>query len=123
LQRNAEPRGQLTHFHTLRQKIGDPRSDGVSPYSVCSIADLVCVRLGYYHKAADLNYADTNQERGLGYWYQNHGNSTEYVFWLSRAGNQGSVQSLIEMGDAYDSGKSVPRDEAQANLWWGKALD
>ena len=107
-----------------RYRDGPPHVGGIfTSYALSQSASDLPKAYSYYHKAADLNYADASQERNLGYWYQNHSNNSEYVFWLARAGNHGSIQALIELGDAYYFGKNAPRDEAQANLWWGKALD
>ena len=107
-----------------RYSVGVQHAGGFfSSYSLSQAPANPAKAVAFYHKAADLGYADVSQELGLGYRYRNENNNAESLFWMARAGNGGSLMALIELGDTYFFGKGVARDENQANAWFDKALD
>lgn len=52
---------------------------------------------------------------------QFRGGRVESVKWLRKAADSGSTTAMVQLGDAYDEGAGVARDELQAEQWWVKA--
>jgi TPR repeat protein len=45
------------------------------------------------------------------------------AFWYRRAGNLGYAQAQFAMGDAYEFGEGVPRNEVAAGDWYQRAVE
>src|ERR1700739_521015 len=80
----------------------------------------------WYRKSADQGYADAEFALAVQLQHGMNGlcqNLPEAAGLLRKAAGQGSAQAEYALGDAYEFGKGVPRDVAEARTWYQRAAD
>jgi len=75
--------------------------------------------IAWYTKAADQNYLTAEQK--LADLYISRRDFANALIWVRKAADQGDAGEQFNLGSFYFNGWAVPKDNAQARLWYSKA--
>jgi hypothetical protein len=84
-----------------------------------SVPGDVAQALGWYEKAGAQNYLPAEQK--LADLYISRRDFANALVWVRKAAEQGDPGEEFNLGSFYFNGWAVPKDDAQARLWYGKA--
>lgn len=84
-----------------------------------SVAADAAQAIGWYTKAAEQNYLPAEQK--LADLYIARRDFAAALVWVRKAAERGDAGEQFNLGSFYFNGWAVPKDDAQAKLWYGKA--